>query len=274
MRSSAVLLLLGALPGLSFVLPDEDMKSQFVLDRSRERFSEVQETFQSLEDKLDKKLNSLVEELQSSKLPTARPEDDKAYNRMYAEHLFSESQVNDKSELFDGDAWQSTPEGDDSLFMQHKWRFPPNKPHYSKSTLWDLISNSKYSTKFTEFLKKDQDLVDYLKSKDTNITVFAPTNEAFERLEKLFPKEPSKEVIHKVLAYHLVSGTHSVKDLFFHNTITSESDDEDLGENLHQRIRIGFRFHRGLYANFYSKFVWTNVVCFLSTLMTDLLYGH
>jgi len=62
-----------------------------------------------------------------------------------------------------------------------------------------------------------------------------------------------------VLTYHLVPGTHSAEDLFFRNTIASGSVDEDLGNNTHQRIRIGFRFHKGLYANFYSKIVMTNL---------------
>ncbi|KAI5852119.1 FAS1 domain-containing protein [Tricharina praecox] len=143
---------------------------------------------------------------------------------------------------------------------KHRPHMPPRDhtgPH-TNSTLWDLISSSKHTTRFASLLKKDSSLQSLLSSKSSNITVFAPSNHAISTLEKHLKKghgdkDVPPDVLHRVLSYHIANGTHRSQDLRYHNTLITRLPDADLGEGMDQRVRIGLN-HKGPSLNFYSQF--------------------
>ncbi|KAF8542623.1 FAS1 domain-containing protein [Trichophaea hybrida] len=133
----------------------------------------------------------------------------------------------------------------------------PPKDHtgpHTNSTMWDLISKSKHTKRFYELLKDDKDIMDILQNKNANHTVFAPSNKAFEMLDK-FKKhhDVPKDLIHRVLMYHIAPGCHRSQDLWYHNTLITSLPDDELGQDMHQRVRIGMN-HKGPSINFYSQF--------------------
>jgi uncharacterized surface protein with fasciclin (FAS1) repeats len=132
-------------------------------------------------------------------------------------------------------------------------------PH-TNSTIWDLISKSKHTKRFYELLKEDKDIVDMLQNKDANHTVFAPSNHAFEVLDK-FKKyhDIPKDLIRRVLMYHIAPGRHRSQDLRYHNTLITSLPDDELGKDMHQRVRIGLN-HKGPSINFYSQFTMLDIV--------------
>jgi uncharacterized surface protein with fasciclin (FAS1) repeats len=134
------------------------------------------------------------------------------------------------------------------------------KPHHHKPnmTIWELISKSKYTTKLAKLVGEFSDLVDILNGTSANITLFAPTDAAFEKIPH-HHKKPSKELIRNVLAYHVSPGFYPAHRLFVTHTIPSTYSEERLGGEA-QRLRVGFRLFKGLNINFFSKVVATNIV--------------
>jgi uncharacterized surface protein with fasciclin (FAS1) repeats len=65
-----------------------------------------------------------------------------------------------------------------------------------------LISESKYTTKLAKLIDEYDDLVKLLNGTKANYTVFAPTDEAFEKIPH-HGKKPSKEVLKSILLYHV-----------------------------------------------------------------------
>ncbi|KAF8246651.1 FAS1 domain-containing protein, partial [Wilcoxina mikolae CBS 423.85] len=143
----------------------------------------------------------------------------------------------------------------------HKPKMPPKDhtgPH-TNSTMWDLISKSKHTKRFYELLKDDKDIVAMLQDKNANHTVFAPSNKAFDMLDK-FKKhhDVPKDLIHRVLMYHIAPGCHRSQDLRYHNTLITSLPDDELGPDMHQRVRIGLN-HKGPSINFYSQFTMLDI---------------
>ena len=88
-----------------------------------------------------------------------------------------------------------------------------NAGNLSKKDIVDTaISNSDFSTLVTAV--QAADLVEALKSEGP-YTVFAPTNEAFEKIpaEKLQALLEDKEALRAVLTYHVVPGKVLAKDV-------------------------------------------------------------
>lgn len=112
----------------------------------------------------------------------------------------------------------------------------------SSDTLLDLIKNSKHSSMFYDFIKDYPDIVNRLESTSSNTTVFVPNNHAFKRMlhgKKKENLEIPKEIIEKILTYHLAPGCFDSSALRWRNTIDSALPDDLLGENEHQRLRLG-----------------------------------
>lgn len=88
-------------------------------------------------------------------------------------------------------------------------------PMYPNKTIVENAANSKDHTTLVAAVKA-AGLVDTLNSKGP-FTVFAPTNEAFAKLPAgtvdTLVKPESKADLTKILAYHVVSGTHTAKQL-------------------------------------------------------------
>jgi uncharacterized surface protein with fasciclin (FAS1) repeats len=129
--------------------------------------------------------------------------------------------------------------------------------HKSNLTVYQLIAGSKYTTKLAKLIDEYPDLVKTLNGTATNYTIFAPTDKAFEKLPK--GHKPSKELIKKVLAYHVSPAFYPAGRIFITHTIPTALGEESLGGEP-QRLRVGFTIGKGLNINFYSKIVAVNIV--------------
>ncbi|KAF1808838.1 Fasciclin-domain-containing protein [Eremomyces bilateralis CBS 781.70] len=135
---------------------------------------------------------------------------------------------------------------------------PPHHkpPHHGPSnlTVYELISKSKYTTKLAALIDEDEDLVQLLNGTEANYTVFAPVDKAFEKLPH--HHKPPKELIKKLLTYHVADGLYSPKRLLISQTIPTRYEPDTL--NGPQRIAVKLSF-KGLTLNYYSKFIVSNI---------------
>jgi len=82
----------------------------------------------------------------------------------------------------------------------------------------DIIENAEKSEIHTTFMQalRAADLVDILKGPGP-FTVFAPTNEAFAKLPSQMLEVPlrpeNKAMLNKILTYHVLNGTYTIKKL-------------------------------------------------------------
>lgn len=136
---------------------------------------------------------------------------------------------------------------------------PPHRGGHGKSnlTVYELIASSKYTTKLAKLINEYPDLVEALNGTAANYTIFAPTDKAFEKIPK-HHKKPSKEIIKKILAYHVSPHFYPARRLLFSYTIPTEFNSSELGGHA-QRLRVGISL-RGLAVNFYSKIIAANIV--------------
>jgi uncharacterized surface protein with fasciclin (FAS1) repeats len=134
----------------------------------------------------------------------------------------------------------------------------PHHHHKPNRTIWEMISTSKYTTKLAKLVSEFDDLVDVLNGTSSNITLFAPTDKAFEKIPD-HHKKPNKELIHNVLRYHVSPGFYPAGRVLITHTIPSAYSEERLGGEA-QRLRVGFSIFKGLNINFFSKVVAANIV--------------
>lgn len=134
---------------------------------------------------------------------------------------------------------------------------PPHPPHHkSNKTIYQLISESKYTTKLAKLIADDDDLVSLLNSTKANYTVFAPTDNAFKKIPKDHEK-PSAEIIKKVLLYHVAPGLYPAGRVLFSRTVPTLLNEASLGD---EPQRIASRISlRGITLNFYSRVVAINI---------------
>ncbi|KAL4914888.1 Fasciclin domain-containing protein [Aspergillus aurantiobrunneus] len=147
-------------------------------------------------------------------------------------------------------------------------------------TIYQLISDSKYTTILAKIIDEDRELVEYLNSTDHKFTFFAPTDYAFRKIPHRHRHRHHdndndngngdddhripKEVIRAILRYHSSPEVLNAAKLFHSHTIPSALDDPLLGtrpsssnkdkEGLPQRlaVRAGFK---GLTLNFHSHII-------------------
>ena len=125
-------------------------------------------------------------------------------------------------------------------------------------TVFQLIAESKYTTKLAKFISEYDDLVEALNSTSANYTVFAPTDKAFDKIPKHAPK-PSKEQLKMFLSYHVVPDFYPAGRVLSSHTAPTLMMSDSLGkEPLPQRIafKIGLK---GLTVNFYSRIIAINI---------------
>lgn len=141
---------------------------------------------------------------------------------------------------------------------------PPHKgphhgpPHKPNQTVYELIAGSKYTTKLAKLIGEYPDLVKALNGTKANYTIFAPTDAAFEKIPD-HHKKPSKELIEKVLSYHVSADFYPAGRILVSHTIPTALKEDALGGEP-QRLRVALGFG-GLKVNFYSKVVAANIVC-------------
>lgn len=142
----------------------------------------------------------------------------------------------------------------------HHGPLPPSPPvNEPNMTLYQLITSNKYTTKLAKLIKDDEDLVKILNGTAANYTVFAPTDRAFEKIPD-HDHEPSKELIKKVLLYHVSPDYYPAKRILVSHTIPTLLKESHLGKDSPpQRLSTNIGF-RGLTVNFYARVVAIDIV--------------
>ncbi|KAI9056260.1 hypothetical protein LZ554_001187 [Drepanopeziza brunnea f. sp. 'monogermtubi'] len=166
---------------------------------------------------------------------------------------------------FDAQSWldSAVSEAENIDVFDHHHHEPPHhgppehhKPHHGhdkpNKTVYELIASSKYTTKLASLINEYPDLVETLNGTAANYTVFAPTDKAFAKIPK--HHKPSKEVIKKILAYHVSPDFYPAGRVLVTHTIPTALGEERLGGNP-QRLRVGFALTKGLNINFYSRII-------------------
>ena len=171
---------------------------------------------------------------------------------------------------FDIDSWLSTGDaggedhghhGDHGDHDHHGRHGRHGHHHKPNLTVYQLIAESKYTTKLAKLISEYDDLVQLLNGTAANYTVFAPTDKAFEKIPEHAPK-PSKEQLKKVLTYHVSSDFYPAGRVLVTHTIPTLLKGEHLGgEPQRLSTNIGLR---GLTVNFYSRVVAVDIVSLIT----------
>ncbi|PYI23078.1 FAS1 domain-containing protein, partial [Aspergillus violaceofuscus CBS 115571] len=164
----------------------------------------------------------------------------------------------------------------------------------SNKSLYDLISESPHTTILARIVHDDSHLVELLNRTAANLTLFAPTDEAFAKIphhhhdkhrhddddddDHHHHHQPPRELIRAVLKYHLVSAVYSPAELFHAHTLPTlltepqlspkppapgrssasspQNDEERRDSSLPQRLSISTTLH-GPTLNHYSRILAT-----------------
>lgn len=234
----------------AYVLPD-----QVLIEQIAAQPIETPKSFDKIPSKGD--IFSHVEEAYHKSIVYGKNALDKALSA--AENLFkSETFSSSSLEAFDTQGWLDSvhnfPEQIDEFAVGDHPHHPPHcpgHPHHGEpnQTVYELIAGSKYTTKLAELINDYDDLVQLLNGTTANFTVFAPIDEAFEKIPPHHEK-PSKEIIKKILTYHVSPDFYPAKRVLFSHTIPTAWKEERLGGEP-QRLRVGLGL-KGLNINFYS----------------------
>ena len=257
MKLTTTILPLAAL-STAFVIPDEQLTNQILVESKPKSFLE------SLTDKT----NDVFSEVKDSVIDFTENTFDSAMNAAIAtkEH-FSESLT-----AFDGQGWLDsalTSAGDLDLFNLehgkhgkhgHHGHHGHHGCHKPNQTVYQLIAESKYTTKLAKAINEFPDLVDALNGTAANYTVFAPTDKAIDNYDKHHKgeKKPSKEEIKAVLAYHVSPEFYPAGRVLVTHTVPTTYGEERIGGRP-QRLRLGLGL-RGLAVNFYARIIAVNIV--------------
>ncbi|KAI9817561.1 MAG: hypothetical protein M1827_001173 [Pycnora praestabilis] len=243
----------------AFVIPNEQIQNQLII--------ESEQSSRSVIDKLPTKgqVISEVEHTFSDVVEGSK----NAFDSAIAYATETGKQANTKFQClksmtaFDTQGWLDTViESDPSLEILGGGEHPPHhRPdhghhghhdHKPNLTVYQLISESKYTTKLAKLIDEFDDIVQLLNGTAANYTVFAPTDKAFEKIPEHAPK-PSKEVLKKVLTYHVSSDFYPAGRVLVTNTIPTLLRGEELGgEPQRLSTNIGLK---GLTVNFYSRII-------------------
>ena len=249
MRTALYLSFLG--PVAAFVLPDERTFNQLSIhDAVKAVEGSIIQTTEEAADALENAFESTITLVDDSLLSLHS-----AYiDRWIGERQLS-NQIRDDENL---EIWLSD---DEELSHHPPHHHHPHHPHHcSNKTVYQLISESKYTTKLTKLIDEYDDIVDVLNGTAANYTVFAPTDKAFEKIPKHGHHKPSKEFLKDVLLYHVSPEFHPAPEVLAAHTIPSLYREIDLG--LHappQRLSVQLSF-RGVTVNYYARVIAPNIV--------------
>ncbi|PYH68269.1 fasciclin domain-containing protein, partial [Aspergillus vadensis CBS 113365] len=158
------------------------------------------------------------------------------------------------------------------LYAQHvselapPFRHPTPPPYLrhpaSNKTLYDLILSNPDTSILAHFIRNDHHLTNLLNTTSTNLTFFAPTDEAIRKLYHHHHHEhntnnnnikKTHNQIHHILTYHTVKGSYPIDKLFHSHTIPTYIHTEHT--TLPQRITIHPIITRDLMLNFHSRII-------------------
>lgn len=230
------------------------------------------EVFQNIE-KIENRGKSILDNAQSV-LDDAFGKANDAYGKVKDEAKNIYSKVHHAG--YDVESWLQGSSFDDSEIdfeeepdHPHHPPHPPHRrpPHHGKPhhpphdekpnrTVYELISESKYTTKLAKLINEYDDLVQTLNSTKANYTVFAPTDEAFSKIPD-HGKKPSKEVLKSILLYHVVDDFYPAGRVLHSYTIpTLYKPEHNLGHAQRLTVRVKLT---GPAINFYAKLVAVNI---------------
>lgn len=174
----------------AFVIPDEQVMNQIAI--------EAEDRPHSVFDKLPSK-QQLSKDLETT-FDTVKD----TYRNIFDQAIETTSKVEDKlNHKLDATAanTKSWIDSASTSLSGHHGHHGHDKPNM---TVYQLIAESKYTTKLAKLINDYPDLVEALNGTAANYTVFAPTDHAFEKIPEHAPK-PSKEELKKILEYHVSS---------------------------------------------------------------------
>lgn len=242
----------------AFVIPDEQVMSQVaieshhksdsIFDRlpsKNEIISDVKDTFSSIISSTKNAFDEAIELASETSERVISKFDETAFD---AESWFATADSDSE------DHGKHGKHGDHDHHGHHGHHGHHHKPNM---TVYQLIAESKYTTKLAKLISEYDDLVQLLNGTAANYTVFAPTDKAFEKIPEHAPK-PSKELLKEVLTYHVSSDFYPAGRILVSHTIPTLLKGEQLGgEPQRLSTNIGLR---GLTVNFYSRVVAVNIV--------------
>lgn len=232
-----------ALSASAFVIPDEHVMSQVAI-QSHQVSDSIFDHLPTKNQVIDTVKHTLSDVVRSSRnaLDQAVESAESA-----GKHIWSQS----KQTTFEAESWLASKSHCLDHHGHHGHGQKPNK------TVYELISESKYTTKLAALINEYDDLVTLLNGTAANYTVFAPIDRAFESIPEDAPK-PTKEEIKRALLYHVSSEFYPAGRVLVTHTIPSSLPEEDLGGEL-QRLSTNIGI-RGLTVNFYSRIIAVDIV--------------
>jgi len=123
-------------------------------------------------------------------------------------------------------------------------------------SLFDRLREDKRFSRFVEILEKERGLKDDLENRDSETTVFAPTNDAFKRMEDEWNSrsEEDRPNIRDVLKYHIAPDAQISGDCLHAGALIPTNLRLKSLDDRHQRVRV-FRFHDNIWLNMHSRIV-------------------
>ncbi|RDW90015.1 fasciclin domain-containing protein [Aspergillus mulundensis] len=222
--------------------------------------------------------NQLDKALESSPTFTPAKIIDGAEIHKYLDNLNFNSDTNWIKSFFASHPFDSVTNAPSTLVDDIKTEVKAEtNPHASDKTIYQLISESKYTTILAKIIDEDSELASFLNSTEHKITVFAPTDDAFRKIPHHHRDHDHdghderdggdddgdhripKELIRLFAHYHSSPEVLTAAELFHAHTINSALNEsllgvDENGDGLPQRlaVRAGFK---GLTINFYSHIV-------------------
>ena len=239
----------------ALVIPDDEVMTQIAI--------EPRLTADSVLDKVPAKsdINELLIEIEdnlSNFIDTGKSTIDQAVE--YAQDTGENIRKSCHQAAFDARSWlKSTSENIEQRIKDVEDSGHAHHPE-PNMTVYQLISESKYTTKLAALINEYEDLVQLLNGTAANYTVFAPIDSAFEKIPEHAPK-PSKEQLKKVLMYHTSKDFYPAGRVLVTHTVPTLLVGEELGGEA-QRLSTNIGL-KGLTVNFYSRIIAIDIVCVL-----------
>ena len=238
--------------GACFVIPDAEVMSQVAIEPQHES-----STFENLpsHDNL-KHIVKDVEKLLFKALDTSKDVLGDALEA--AAGAAQDARHSCHKTAFDAKAWVESNTVDVESKLE-RFEELGKKGHHHKpnKTIYELVSESKYTTKLAALINEYDDLVKILNGTAANYTLFAPIDSAFDKIPDKAPK-PSKEELLDILLYHASSEFYPAGRVLVTHTVPTLLDGKDIGGKP-QRLSTNIGF-KGLTVNFYSRIIAIDIV--------------